>query len=79
MNAHWVDNVRPSVRMIQLKNRWTDFDEIWYGLYANEAYPIHTIFITVQSIIPTWRAKATATQQGHTMMYGNRPSKNIQL
>jgi hypothetical protein len=30
--AYEADPVRPSVRMIQLENRWTDCDEIWYGL-----------------------------------------------
>jgi hypothetical protein len=26
--------VRLPVRMIQLENRWTDLDEIWYELYT---------------------------------------------
>jgi hypothetical protein len=25
--------------MIQFENRWTDLDEIWYGLYAIGDYP----------------------------------------
>jgi hypothetical protein len=29
-----VSHVRLSVCMIQLENRWTDLDEIWYGRYA---------------------------------------------
>jgi hypothetical protein len=32
-------SVCPSVRMIQLDNRWTDLDEILYGHYATEVYP----------------------------------------
>jgi hypothetical protein len=27
------------VHMIQLENRWTDLDQIWYGRYAVEVYP----------------------------------------
>jgi hypothetical protein len=35
MNAYsLVMFVCVSVRMIQLENRWTDLDEIWYGRYA---------------------------------------------
>jgi hypothetical protein len=34
MNAYMADHVCLSVRMIQLENRWTDLDEIWYGRYA---------------------------------------------
>jgi hypothetical protein len=34
MNACRADHVYLSARMIQLENRWTDFDEIWCGLYA---------------------------------------------
>jgi hypothetical protein len=32
-------SVCPSVRMIELENRWTDLDEIWYELYAIRGYP----------------------------------------
>jgi hypothetical protein len=32
--AYTADQVCLSVRMIQLENRWTDLDEIWYGRYA---------------------------------------------
>jgi hypothetical protein len=44
-------------RMVQLENRWTDSDEIWYGLYAIGDYPktVHSKFL--QSVIPTWRTK----------------------
>jgi hypothetical protein len=31
MNTSRADHVCLSVRMIQLENRWTDLDEIWYG------------------------------------------------
>jgi hypothetical protein len=41
--------VCPSVRMVELEKRWTDFDEIWCGLYAVGNCP------KLQSIIPTWR------------------------
>jgi hypothetical protein len=36
MNAHRSGHL--SVRMIQLENRWTDLDEIWYGRYATGDY-----------------------------------------
>jgi hypothetical protein len=39
MNVCVVDHVRLSVCMIQLENRWTDFDETWYGRYAIGDYP----------------------------------------
>jgi hypothetical protein len=35
---------RLSVRMIQLENRWTDLDGIWYGRYAIGIYPKIVIF-----------------------------------
>jgi hypothetical protein len=42
MNAYMAGqfclSVCPSVRMIQLENRWTDLDEVWYGLYAIGLY-----------------------------------------
>jgi hypothetical protein len=41
--------------MIQLKNCWMDLDEIWYGCYAIEGYPIVVVFNFLQSIIPTWQ------------------------
>jgi hypothetical protein len=34
MDAYRAGHVCLSVRMIQLENRWTDFDEILYGRYA---------------------------------------------
>jgi hypothetical protein len=34
MNAYRADRVRLPVRMFQLENRWTNFDQIWYGNYA---------------------------------------------
>jgi hypothetical protein len=30
--------------MIQLENRWTDLDEIWYGPYAIGEYPKIALF-----------------------------------
>jgi hypothetical protein len=44
-----------SLRMIQIENRWTDLDEIWYGLYAIGAYLKIILFSYVQTIILTWR------------------------
>jgi hypothetical protein len=59
MNAyragHVCLSVCPSVRMIQLENRWTDLDEIWYGRYATEDYPKIILFNYLQLVIPTWR------------------------
>jgi hypothetical protein len=44
-----------SVRMIELKNCWTDLGEILYGLYAARNCPKIVIFNYLQSVIPTWR------------------------
>jgi hypothetical protein len=42
-NALWAGHVclsiRPSVRMIQLENHWTNIDENWYGRCAIEITP----------------------------------------
>jgi hypothetical protein len=35
--------------MIQLKNRWTDEDETWYGRYAIGDYPKIVLFNSLQS------------------------------
>jgi hypothetical protein len=35
---HLLDWSCLSVRLIQLENRWTDLDEIWYGSYATGVY-----------------------------------------
>jgi hypothetical protein len=40
--------------MIQLKNCWMDFDEIWYGHYATGGYPKIVLFNFLDSVIPTW-------------------------
>jgi hypothetical protein len=39
-------SVRLSVRMIQLENRWTNLDEIWYGRYAT-GYCLEIIFFSI--------------------------------
>jgi hypothetical protein len=39
MNAFRTDHVSSFVRMIQVVNRWTDLDEIWYGRYAIGIFP----------------------------------------
>jgi hypothetical protein len=41
--------------MIQLENRLTDLDEIWYERYAIGEYPKIVLFNFLQSVIPTWR------------------------
>jgi hypothetical protein len=38
--------------MIQVEKIWTDFDEIWCGLYATGDYPRLALFHSLQSIIP---------------------------
>jgi hypothetical protein len=48
-------SLRLSVRMIQLENRWTDLDDIWYGSYAIGIYPKIVLFNFLQSAIPIWR------------------------
>jgi hypothetical protein len=55
MCVKWQGYVYLSVRMFQFENRWTDFDEIWYGRYANRGYPKIVLFKFLQYIIPTWR------------------------
>jgi hypothetical protein len=42
--------------MIQLENRWTDLDEIWYGLCAIGDFPKIVLLNYLQSIIPKWRS-----------------------
>jgi len=44
-----------SIRMIQLENRWTDFDEIRYGCYVTGVCPKIVLINVLQSVIPTWR------------------------
>jgi hypothetical protein len=51
--THRVDHVHLSVRMIQLENRWTDLNEIWYGRYATGDYPKMIFFNFLQSVMPT--------------------------
>jgi hypothetical protein len=55
MNAHKADHFYLSVRIIQLDNRWTDLDEIWYGRFAIRDYPKIVLFNFLQSVIQTWR------------------------
>jgi hypothetical protein len=54
MNPYRAD--RLSIRMFQLENRLTDFDEIWYGRYAIGGHPIIVPLNYVQPLI-TWRAR----------------------
>jgi hypothetical protein len=35
--------------MIQLENRWTDLDEIWYGRYTTEDHPKIASYNLLQS------------------------------
>jgi hypothetical protein len=39
--------------MIQLKNRWTDLDGIWFGRYVIEDYPERMLYNFLQTVIPT--------------------------
>jgi hypothetical protein len=55
MNAYRADHVYLSVRAIQLENRLTDLDDIWYGRYATGVYPKIILLNFLQSVIPTWR------------------------
>jgi hypothetical protein len=48
-------SVCPSVRIIELDNRWTDLDEIWYVRYATGFYRKIILLNFVSSVIPTWR------------------------
>jgi hypothetical protein len=43
-----------SVPVIQLKNRWTDLDEIWYERFATEVDPKTLLFSFLQSVISQW-------------------------
>jgi hypothetical protein len=40
--------------MIQFKDHWMNFDEIWYGHYAIAAHPTLIPFNFLQLIIPIW-------------------------
>jgi hypothetical protein len=59
MNAYRTDpvclSVRPSVCMVQIKNTWTDLDEISCGRYAIGVCRIIVIFNFLQSMIPTFQ------------------------
>jgi len=46
--------IRISVLMIQLKNHWTDLDEIWYERFATEVDPKTLLFSFLQSVISQW-------------------------
>jgi hypothetical protein len=87
LNSRRADRVCPSVRMIQLENRWTDLDEIYYGRCAIRVYPKIVLLINfLQLVIPAWRTDEHVRwdrQQRHlilvhTMTYGNRSSKDTQ-
>jgi hypothetical protein len=58
MNTYRVDHVWlstcPAICMIQLKNCWTDFDEIYYGCYAIEVYPNIVLYNSLQLVKSTW-------------------------
>jgi hypothetical protein len=51
--------------MIQLENRWTDLDEIWYGRYAIGDNPKIERYNFLQSVIPTWRANKLVRWNRH--------------
>jgi hypothetical protein len=41
--------------MIQLENRWRDFDAVLYGRYTIGGYPEIVRFNFLQLVIPTWQ------------------------
>jgi hypothetical protein len=53
MNTYRTGHVCLHVRMIQLENRWTDLDDIWYERYAIEDYHKIVLHNFLQSVIPT--------------------------
>jgi hypothetical protein len=55
INLYMAGYICLSVHMIQLDNRWTDLDEIWYGRYTIGIYPKIVLFNLLHSIILTWR------------------------
>jgi hypothetical protein len=69
------DHVCLSVRIIQLKNYWTDFDESWYRRYNIGVCPKIGLFDFLKSVISTWRTNEFMRwhrhyrhlQKGHTM------------
>lgn len=50
-----VTSVCLSVSVIQVENRWTDLDEIWYGHFGSGNHPKIVHFNFPQSIISIWR------------------------
>lgn len=48
-------SLRPSVRMILLKNGWMDLNEIWNGCYPTGDYPKSILFNFIQLVVPTWQ------------------------
>jgi hypothetical protein len=65
MKAYRASHVCLSVRMIQLENRCTDLDEIWYGHYVTRDYPKIILFNFLQSVIPTWRTNKPTRWDRH--------------
>jgi hypothetical protein len=63
MNAYRARHVY--VRMIQLKDRWTDLDEIWYGRYAIGDYPKIVLYNFLQSVMPAWPANELVRWDRH--------------
>jgi hypothetical protein len=55
MNTNRASHVCLSVRMIQLENRWTYLDEIWFGPHVIGDYLKIVLLNFLQSVIPPWR------------------------
>jgi hypothetical protein len=46
-----------SIRMFQLENSWTEFDEIWYERYANGVHSNLVRFNLLHPVITIWQTR----------------------
>jgi hypothetical protein len=85
MDAYRAGHVCLSLHMIQLKNRWTDSDDILKGSYAIGGQLKLVRLVFLQPVIPRWRTDehfetvvtlVLLNTGAHTVMNGNKPSKS---
>jgi hypothetical protein len=70
--------------MIQLQNRRTDFDEIWYGRHAIDDYPKIVLSNFLQSTTAAWRTNQDVMcerqwRHGYTVVYDKILSETTRL
>lgn len=58
-------SVGMSVRMFQIEDRWTDFDEIWYRHYAMLNHPNNVTFRFMRWVTSTYRTREIVRWERH--------------